>query len=86
MAEKRNFWTQVLSAMNGALSFGGLSPKGDVTSSVELKGLDGRHFDMTEDGERKGGTLISCPGAFQVNASEDLEKTQHGIFIGVSKW
>ena len=29
---------------------------------------------MTEDGERKGGTLISCPGAFQVNASEDLGK------------
>ena len=44
MAEKRNFWTQVWSAMNGALIFGGLSPKGDVTSSVELKGLDGRHF------------------------------------------
>jgi len=82
MAEKRNFWTQVWSAMNGALSFGGLSPKGDVTSSVELKGLDGRHFfDMTEDGVRKGWTTISSPGAFQVNAGEDLDKKQHGIFM-----
>jgi len=83
MAEKRNFWTQVLSAMNGALIFGGLSPSGgDVRSSVELKGLDGRHFiDMTEDGVRKGWTTINSPGAFQVSAGEDLEKKQHGVFI-----
>ena len=38
MAEKRNFWTYVLSAMNGAMIFGGLSPKGDVRSSVDIKG------------------------------------------------
>jgi len=82
MAEKRNFWTQVMSAMNGALIFGGLSPKGDVTSSVELKGIDGRHFlDMTEDGVRKGWTTINAPGAFQVNCGEDLDKKQDGVFI-----
>ena len=80
---KRNFWTQAWSAMNGALIFGGLSPgKGDVTSSVELKGLDGRHFiDMTEDGVRKGWTTINFPGAFQVSAGEDLSKTQHGVLL-----
>jgi len=82
MAEKRNFWTQVWSAMNGALSFGGLSPKGDVTSSVELKALDGRHFfDMTEDGTRKAWTTCNTPGAFQVNCGEDLGKDQHAVFI-----
>ena len=82
MAEKRNFWTQVISAMNGAMIFGGLSPKGDVTSSCEIKALDGRHFfDMTEDGVRKGWTTSNSPGAFQVNAGEDLDKDQHAVFI-----
>ncbi len=83
MSAKRNFWTQVWSAMNGALIFGGLSPSGgDVRSSVELKALDGRHFfDMTEDGERKGWTTINSPGAFQVGAGEDLEKKQNAIFM-----
>jgi hypothetical protein len=83
MSAKRNFWTQVWSAMNGALIFGGLSPSGgDVRSSVELKALDGRHFfDMTEDGERKGWTTINSPGAFQVGAGEDLGKEQNAIFM-----
>ena len=30
--------------MNGAITFGKLSPKGDVTSSVHIQALDGRHF------------------------------------------
>ena len=82
MAEKRNFWTQVISAMNGAMIFGGLSPKGDVTSSCEIKALDGRHFfDMTEDGVRKAWTTCNTPGAFQVNCGEDLSKDQHAVFI-----
>ena len=83
MAEKRNLWGQVLSAMNGSLSFGGLSPSGgDVTSSVELKALDGRHFiDLTEDGVRKGWTTMNAPGAVQINAGEDLKKDQNGLFL-----
>jgi len=82
MASKRNFWTQIMSAMNGALSFGSLSPTGDVTSSVELQGLDGRHFiDLTEDGVRKGWTTINAPGAIQLNSGEDLEKGQDGLFL-----
>ena len=44
MTQKRNFWTQVWSSMNGAITFGGLSPFKDVTSSVEIKGMDCRHF------------------------------------------
>ena len=82
MAEKRNWWTQTISAMNGALSFGKLSPKGDVTSSVDLQGLDGRHFvDLTEDGVRKGWTTMNAPGAVQINAGEDLKKEQDAVFM-----
>ena len=57
MSEKKNFWNQVWSAMNGAITFGKLSPKGDVTSSVHIQALDGRHFmSFDEDGERTGYT------------------------------
>ena len=82
MAEKRNFWTQVIGAMNGAISFGGISKDKSVTSSIELKGLDGRHFiDMTEDGVREGWTTLNAPGATQVNSGEDLSKGQNAIFL-----
>ena len=82
MAEKRNFWTQVIGAMNGAISFGGISKDKSVTSSIELKGLDGRHFvDLTEDGVREGWTTMNAPGATQINSGEDLSKGQNAIFI-----
>ena len=82
MAEKVNFFTQVIGAMNGALSFGFLSPKGDVTSSVKLQGLDGRHcFMMDEDGVREGWTTLNSPGAIQFNCAADLSKGQNGIFM-----
>ena len=52
MSEKKNFWNQVWSAMNGAITFGKISPKGDVTSSVHIQALDGRHFmSFDEDGQ-----------------------------------
>ena len=82
MAEKKTFWSQVISAMNGALSFGGISPFKDVRSSVELKGLDGRHFlAFDEDGVREGWTTLNSPGATQINTGEDLEKGQDALFI-----
>jgi len=68
--------------MNGVICFGFLSPKGDVTSSVKLQGLDGRHFmSMDEDGVREGWTTLNSPGCVQVVAGEDLTKGQDGIFV-----
>ena len=82
MSEKKNFWTQVWSSMNGALSFGSISPKKDVRSSVKLRGLDGRHFlTMDEDGVREGWTTMNSPGATQFNTGEDLRKGQNAFFI-----
>tara|TARA_Y100001973_G_C5141224_1_gene303034 strand:- start:239 stop:802 length:564 start_codon:yes stop_codon:yes gene_type:complete len=82
MAEKKNYWTQIIGAMNGFLSFGGLSPFKDVTSSFNVTGIDGRHFiTMDEDGAREGWTTINAPGSIQCNAGEDLTKGQNGIFL-----
>ena len=70
---KCNYWAQEIGTQNGVIKFGALSPKGDVTCSVQIVGLDGRHFiNMDEDGKRKGWTTMNAPGAFQINAGEDL--------------
>jgi len=82
MSAKKNFWSQVWSAMNGAITFGKLSPKGDVTSSVHIQALDGRHFmSFDEDGERTGYTLMSAPGSTFIHSGEDLEKQQEAVVI-----
>ena len=82
MSEKKNFWNQVWSAMNGAITFGKISPKGDVTSSVHIQALDGRHYmSFDEDGPRTGYTLLSSPGATFIHSGEDLEQQQEAVFI-----
>ena len=82
MSEKKNFWGQVISAMNGAITFGKISPKGDVTSSVHIQALDGRHFmSFDEDGPRTGYTLLNSPGSTFIHSGEDLTKEQEGIMI-----
>ena len=95
MAEKCNFWAQEIGTQNGVIKFGALSPDGDVTASVQIVGVDGRHFiAMEEDGKRRYWTTMNAPGAFQINAGEDLlvvgegggegrknKVEQNGIFI-----
>ena len=72
-ADKCNFWAQEIGTQNGVIKFGALSPTGDVTASVQIVGTDGRHFmTMDEDGKRRGWTTMNAPGAFQINAGEDL--------------
>ena len=82
MSEKKNFWNQVISAMNGAITFGKLSPEGDVTSSVAIEARDGRHFMcFDEDGPRTGYTLLNSPGSTFIHSGEDLKKEQEAIMI-----
>ena len=73
MAEKCNYWAQEIGTQNGVIKFGAMSPDGDVTASVQIVGVDGRHFiSMEEDGNRRYWTTMNAPGAFQINAGEDL--------------
>ena len=73
MAEKSNYWAQEIGTQNGVIKFGAMSPDGDVTASVQIVGVDGRHFiAMEEDGNRSYWTTMNAPCAFQINAGEDL--------------
>ena len=82
MTAKKNFWNQVISAMNGSITFGKLSPEGDVTSSVAIEARDGRHFMcFDEDGPRTGYTLMSAPGATFIETGDDLTQQQQAVMI-----
>ena len=82
MTAKKNFWNQVWSAMNGSITFGKLSPEGDVTSSVAIEARDGRHFMcFDEDGPRTGYTLMSAPGSTFIHSGDDLTQEQIGVMI-----
>ena len=82
MSAKKNFWNQVWSAMNGSITFGKLSPKGDVTSSVAIEARDGRHFMcFDEDGERTGYTLMSAHGSTFIEKGYDLTQQQQAVMI-----
>jgi len=73
VGDKCNFWAQEIGTQNGVIKFGALSPTGDVTASVQIVGFDGRHYiSMEEDGKRKNWTTMNAPGAFTINAGEDL--------------
>ena len=95
MSTKKNYWKQVISTMNGWISFGGLSPKEDVTHSIELKAMDGRHFiTMEEDGVRQGWTTLNSPGATMIHCGEDLvelddssttSKTEKEAFVVIAE-
>ena len=79
-AQKSNYWTQEIGTQNGILKFGAMSPTGDVTASVQIVGVDGRHFiAMEEDGKRRYWTTMNAPGAFQINAGEDLVSSVLGL-------
>ena len=82
MSAKKNFWNQVWSAMNGSITFGKLSPKGDVTSSVAIEARDGRHFMcFDENGDRTGYTSLSSPGATFITTGDDLTQQQQAVMI-----
>ena len=82
MAEKKNFWTRVMGAMNGAISYGALSFFKDHTSSIRLQALDGRHFfEMGEDGPRTGWSTLNSPGSTQIATGDDLTKEDNALFV-----
>ena len=77
---KRNYTAQDYGNDNGAIAFGKVHKKGDVTSSVLLQAKDGRHrFYMDNDGQRTGYTTLTSPGTTQIRSGMDLDAEQDGL-------
>ena len=79
---KRNFTAIEYGNDHGAVSFGKVHKKGDVTSSVMLQAKDGRHrFYMDADGQRPGYTTLTSPGTTRIRSGMDLDAEQDGIVL-----
>ena len=82
MSEKKNYWSQKISAQDACIIFGGISPEKDVRSSFMVKALDGKHFfTMDQDGQRKGWTTLVSPGVTQIKSGLNLKDGQNAIFV-----
>jgi hypothetical protein len=67
---------------HGAISFGSIHKRADVTSDIILQASDGEHFfSMDKDGPRKGWTTSMCPGNFQVECGSNKEKDSDTCMI-----
>ena len=74
---KKNYTNITYGNDHGALSFGHIHQKGDVTSDVLLQASDGRHsITLDKDGQRKGWSTITSPGNFQVYCAFDQGRTK----------
>ena len=67
---------------HGAISFGSIHKRGDVTSDVMFQGSDGEHFfSMDKDGPRKGWSTFMGPGNFQVECGSNKSKADDTCMI-----
>ena len=67
---------------HGAISFGSIHKRGDVTSDIMLQASDGEHFfSMDKDGPRKGWTTSMSPGNFQVECGSNRAKADDTCMI-----
>ena len=67
---------------HGAISFGSIHKRAEVTSDIMLQASDGEHFfSMDKDGPRKGWTTSMSPGNFQVECGSNREKADDTCMI-----
>ena len=79
MAEKKNFWTQVISTMNAVVKFGSVSPDKQSIETMRVVGNDSRHhFIMNET--LKSSVLMS-PGKTTIQCGEDVKRDDRALSI-----
>ena len=79
---KKNYSAVKYGTDKGTLKFGSIHKKGDVTSGVMLDTPDGRHqFSLDIDGQRKGWTTSTGPGAFSVECGSAMEEAQDSLIL-----
>tara|TARA_Y100001970_G_scaffold249061_1_gene319223 strand:- start:3528 stop:4232 length:705 start_codon:yes stop_codon:yes gene_type:complete len=66
----------------GSIKMGHVHKQGDVTAGVGLYTPDAEHqLSLDIDGERKGWTISTGPGAFQVECGSALEEAENSVII-----
>jgi len=79
---KQNYTALKYGNNQGNIAFGQIHKQGDVTSSVMLETPDGEHqLSLDLDGERKGYTVSTSPGNFQVECGSAKEEAEDSMLL-----
>jgi len=79
---KQNFTEVGLGNDKGSILMGHVHKQGDVTAGVGLYTPDGEHqLSLDVDGKRKGWTVSTSPGAFQVECGSTMEEAENSVII-----
>jgi hypothetical protein len=85
MSKRENYEVIRYGNKDGEIRFGHIHVDNNQSSVMLRSGSDYRHYmtmDSTGDNHRKGGTIHSCPGAFQVKCGSDVKENNNaGVFI-----
>ena len=66
----------------GSVKMGHVHKQGDVTAGVGLYTPDAEHqISLDIDGERKGWTIATGPGAFQIECGSKMEEAENSVII-----
>ena len=66
----------------GSIKMGHIHKQGDVTAGVGLFTPDGEHqLSLDVDGRRKGWTIATGPGAFEVECGSRMKETDNSVII-----
>jgi hypothetical protein len=79
---KQNYTALKYGNNQGNIAFGQIHKQGDVTSSVMLETPDGEHqLSLDLDGERKGYTVSTSPGNFQVECGSAKDEAEDSMLL-----
>lgn len=79
---KQNYTEVGLGNDKGSIKMGHIHKQGDVTAGVGLYTPDGEHqLSLDIDGQRKGWTLATSPGAFQVESGSAMQEEENSVII-----
>ena len=79
---KQNYTAQSWGNDHGTITLGQVDYVGSVTSAFMVEGKDSRHsLSLDNDGQRKGWTSSTSPGAFQVECGSDRVEAEDSLIL-----
>ena len=79
MAEKKNFWTQVISSMNAVVKFGSVSPDKQSIETMRVVANDSRHHFIMD--ETLKSSVLMSPGKTTIQCGEDVKRDDRALTI-----
>ena len=79
MAEKKNFWTQVISSMNAVVKFGSVSPDKQSIETLRVVGNDARHHFIMD--ETLKSSVLNSPGKTTLKCGTDVKRDDRALTI-----